>query len=438
MRFTLYCALLVGDCVGIRFGFWCGDQLKGTYWMAPNGVELGWLVMPLYAFLGLRGGAFSLDVLWSRPESIRRSQGALLTAIGGIAMLMFFQHASTLVSRLAFGLAIVMSALALAICRFAFQLCFRTRDRSVLIDELVIIDGAHLVTKPQTRVFDAGRAGIRPDLRDPKALAQIAEIVARADRVIISCVQERRHDWALLLKGLNVTGEIVLSEGNELGAVGLDRFERSDTLIVARGSLSLSNRILKRTMDIIVSLTALVALAPLLLIVAVAIRIDSSGPILFRQPRVGRGNKIFQILKFRSMYAHKSDVDGARSTGLVDNRITRVGRFIRATSIDELPQLMNVLVGDMSIVGPRPHALGSLAGDKLFWEVTERYWLRHSLKPGITGLAQVRGLRGSTHHEEDLERRLQSDLEYVSGWRLWRDLTILLKTLRVVVHPNAY
>ena len=144
------------------------------------------------------------------------------------------------------------------------------------------------------------------------------------------------------------------------------------------------------------------------------------------------------MYKFRSMAVSSHDPEGRRSTGRDDQRITRIGRIIRRTSIDELPQLLNVLLGDMSIVGPRPHALGSQAGDKLFWEVDDRYWLRHALKPGLTGLAQVRGLRGTTEREADLANRLDADLEYLHGWSLWRDLRILLATARVLVHDRAY
>jgi len=144
------------------------------------------------------------------------------------------------------------------------------------------------------------------------------------------------------------------------------------------------------------------------------------------------------MYKFRSMRNDLTDLRGDRSASRDDDRITRVGHFIRRTSLDELPQVLNVLLGSMSLVGPRPHALGSLAGDALFWEVDERYWHRHALKPGITGLAQVRGFRGATHRRSDLTQRLQSDLEYMAGWSIWRDAAILLSTIRVVIHSNAY
>jgi lipopolysaccharide/colanic/teichoic acid biosynthesis glycosyltransferase len=138
------------------------------------------------------------------------------------------------------------------------------------------------------------------------------------------------------------------------------------------------------------------------------------------------------------MRTEMCDTAGNQSTQRDDKRITRVGAFIRKTSIDELPQLINVLLGDMSLVGPRPHALGSLAGNKLFWEVNEQYWIRHALKPGITGLAQVRGYRGATVEHADLENRLRADLEYADRWSLWLDVTILASTAKVLVHTNAY
>jgi lipopolysaccharide/colanic/teichoic acid biosynthesis glycosyltransferase len=175
-----------------------------------------------------------------------------------------------------------------------------------------------------------------------------------------------------------------------------------------------------------------------MLTVALLIKLESRGPVLFRQIRVGQGNRQFSIYKFRSMRVEALDQDGRRSARRDDDRVTRVGRFIRRTSIDELPQIFNVLKGDMSIVGPRPHALGSLAGDTPFWEVTSHYWVRHALKPGITGLAQVRGLRGATDTPEHLTDRVRADLEYLSNWSLADDILIVLRTLRVIVHKNAY
>ncbi|MCJ8157691.1 sugar transferase [Sphingomonas sp. LaA6.9] len=177
---------------------------------------------------------------------------------------------------------------------------------------------------------------------------------------------------------------------------------------------------------------------PLLILVAIAIKLESPGAVLFVQQRLGHGNRLFRMYKFRSMSAERTDAIGATSASRDDDRVTRVGRFIRATSIDELPQLFNVLIGNMSLVGPRPHALGSTASSKLFWDIDRNYWLRHACMPGLTGLAQVRGFRGATHHARDLEIRLAADLEYVRDWSLWLDIAILFRTFGVVVHKNAF
>jgi lipopolysaccharide/colanic/teichoic acid biosynthesis glycosyltransferase len=153
---------------------------------------------------------------------------------------------------------------------------------------------------------------------------------------------------------------------------------------------------------------------------------------------VGKNNNQFKLLKFRSMEVGVCDHDGDRSASRNDDRTTRVGKFIRATSIDELPQILNVIAGEMSIVGPRPHALGSTAENMLFWHIDNRYFHRHAVKPGMTGLAQVRGFRGATAMRNDLTNRLHADLEYLLGWTIWRDFKIIAKTFAVIVHPNAF
>jgi lipopolysaccharide/colanic/teichoic acid biosynthesis glycosyltransferase len=258
------------------------------------------------------------------------------------------------------------------------------------------------------------------------------------DRVVIACPPERRQVWAMLLKGSNVNGHIMAEELEELGAIGIGTFSGNLTLAVAHAPLDLSRRAVKRGLDLILTIPGVIFLAPLLIAVAIAIKLDTKGPVFFLQPRVGRGNRIFLMYKFRSMRHDLTDQDGNKSVSRVDDRVTRVGRFIRSTSIDELPQLFNVLRGEMSLVGPRPHALGSLAGTELFWEVDERYWHRHASKPGLTGLAQVRGYRGETRERVDLANRLRADLEYLNGWTIWRDISILMSTIRVIVHRNAY
>jgi lipopolysaccharide/colanic/teichoic acid biosynthesis glycosyltransferase len=243
-----------------------------------------------------------------------------------------------------------------------------------------------------------------------------------------------------LLKSAGVNGEIISDYAHSLGALGVRRYEAlgRTSVQVSSGPLGLRARIAKRLFDVATASIALILLSPLMLMVALAIKLSDGGPVLFVQPRIGRGNRLFNLLKFRSMRMETNDPAGASSASRDDQRVTRIGRFIRSTSMDELPQLINVLRGDMSIVGPRPHALGSTANEKLFWQVDSTYWRRHSLRPGLTGLAQVRGLRGSTEREQDLTDRLQSDLEYIKDWSLRRDIGIALRTLSVLRHDNAF
>ena len=179
-------------------------------------------------------------------------------------------------------------------------------------------------------------------------------------------------------------------------------------------------------------------LLPLLAAIALVVKLDSPGPAFFRQERIGLGNRKFHILKFRTMRVESCDANGDQSTSRADDRITRVGSFLRRSSLDEIPQFLNVLTGSMSIVGPRPHAMGSRAENALFWDIDDRYWHRHSVKPGLTGLAQVRGYRGATEIRSDLTNRLQSDLEYIEEWSLPTDVRIIFQTFSVLLHKNAF
>lgn len=183
----------------------------------------------------------------------------------------------------------------------------------------------------------------------------------------------------------------------------------------------------------------LVLLGPLMLLIALAIKIDSPGPVLFRQKRQGFNNELIQIWKFRSMHIGAEDPDTETQATRGDKRVTRVGRFLRKSSLDELPQLFNVLRGDMSIVGPRPHPLNIKAEGRPFEEVVDRYSARHGVKPGITGWAQVNGWRGETDTIEKIENRVVHDLYYIENWSLRFDLVILAKTpVAIFKAENAF
>jgi len=193
-----------------------------------------------------------------------------------------------------------------------------------------------------------------------------------------------------------------------------------------------TQRYLKAAEDRLLSLLALIVLAPLMALIALAIKLDSPGPILFRQPREGFNCHSFSVLKFRTMYVESCARDHVMQARRSDPRVTRLGAWLRRSSLDELPQLVNVLLGQMSLVGPRPHAPSTRAGGTLFAEVTASYARRHNVKPGLTGWAQVNGWRGETDTEEKLINRLKHDLDYIERWSLGFDLYILVRTVWVV------
>lgn len=191
-------------------------------------------------------------------------------------------------------------------------------------------------------------------------------------------------------------------------------------------------RLAKAAIDRGLAAAALVMLAPLLALVALAIRLDSRGPILFRQNRTGQNGKVFRILKFRSMTTDAGLAQATRN----DARVTAVGRWLRRTSIDELPQLVNVLRGEMALVGPRPHAT---AHDAHYAPLIANYALRFAVKPGLTGWAQINNARGETDTVDKMARRVALDLDYIGGWSIWLDLRILALTpLRLLTGRDAY
>jgi exopolysaccharide biosynthesis polyprenyl glycosylphosphotransferase len=437
LRLRLYAALVAIDlsCIFLAFGLGAlvrfGD-LGGNAWH-----NIAFAAMPIYLGMAANSGAYSVGALRSPTRGAVTAMGALAFTFGALFVISYFLKAEY-VSRLSLAIGIVGSFVSIGVARKQFGEFIVKTTGGRFTNVIVIGDGAPIRVPPGATYLDAKSVNLAADTRNPEMLQRLANELRGADRVVISCSRELCRNWAMLLKGCTVQGEILAEEFDSVGAIGVGRLCERTTIVVSTGPLNLPQRILKRVLDLVLTIPALIALAPVLLLAAIAIKLDSPGPVFFRQQRVGRGNELFEIFKFRSMRDDASDPMGHRSTMPDDDRITRVGNFIRKTSIDELPQLLNVLFGSMSIVGPRPHALGSLAEQQLFWEIDERYWHRHALKPGITGLAQIRGHRGATHRRDDLTRRLQADLEYLSGWSIWRDIAIIIATIRVIVHPRAY
>lgn len=437
-RLQCYLALILADLATIFAGF----VASGFLYLGIDGVAqasvLSQLVLPVFLTIALYNGAYSMTALESAQAGASRAILALGLSAAAVVFIAFYTKSSQDFSRLLFSLGVVVTAFSLVWTRLQMRAFVRWRCGIQVINELLIIDGGPVVHLPGARAIEAQALALQPSLDDPDALHRIGLVMQSADRVVISCSPQTRQLWATILRGANVSGEVIDEAVAELDAHGARIAGGHGWLRVSVGPLGMRARATKRIFDVVVAGLGLVVLAPLLALVTLAILIEDGSPVLFVQRRVGRGNRFFAMFKFRSMRSNLGDPDGSQSTARDDQRITRVGRFIRKTSIDELPQLINVLLGQMSLVGPRPHALGSHAGNKLFWEVDARYWQRHALKPGLTGLAQVRGLRGNTERESDLQTRLNADLEYLDGWSLWRDIAIIAQTLRVLIHDRAY
>jgi Undecaprenyl-phosphate glucose phosphotransferase len=196
--------------------------------------------------------------------------------------------------------------------------------------------------------------------------------------------------------------------------------------------------ILKCFQDKLLSLILLICIAPLMFVIAILIKLESQGPVFFVQERFGLNNARIRVFKFRTMYSSCGDPSGQRRTVKNDPRVTRAGRILRRFSLDELPQLINVIRGDMSLVGPRPHAVAMMAGDKFYHEAVEEYPHRHRVKPGITGWAQVNGSRGEIDSLSKAWDRVRLDLHYIEHWSLWLDIKILFKTVSLLVWKPAY
>jgi Undecaprenyl-phosphate glucose phosphotransferase len=418
-----------------------------TVWIALTGLGLSPAEAALPALLasalatgGLAlGGCYSPRVLAS--VSAGAGGAAAAAAASGAVVLQLAGFAAPVV----LGVAAAFSA-TLALLRFVEGGFFAWARASGALERRAVIVGGGpnaerlirgLRDNPDNDIRIVAMFDDRADDRSPplvagiRKLGAISEIldfarIARIDMLIVTLPLSAEKRILSLLRAL-----WVLPVEVRLSAYSADYAFPQDTPLIGLREQPLAawRRWAKRALDIVAAVAALIVLSPILVAAALAVRLDSPGPIFFRQLRHGFNDQPVRVFKFRSMRAETCDPEARTIVTEGDPRVTRVGRFLRRTSIDELPQLFNVLAGDLSLVGPRPHALiAKSSREELFTEIVDGYSGRHRVPPGITGWAQIHGWRGEVNDPEDLRRRFEHDLYYIENWSLWLDLKILLRT----------
>jgi polysaccharide biosynthesis protein PslA len=441
-RLRLYLISIVMDVAVLAAAFaFANVFVLKSFWGEPgkpHGLIMAAMIAPVYALLAINGGVYGIRMIGNRQASGVKALWALAQAAALMLIIVYLGKIAEQLSRLTFVTGLVLAASGLYVARLAIERIAKLLVGDVPHVTVLILDEIVMNPPEGAHIIDAAELGIVPARLDAAMAQRLAQAVGAAERVVVACPPERIAAWRVALTALSAKGEILVPEMRQFAPTKVSAFDDHPTLVVAGGPLLYRDRILKRLLDVAISVVAIIGLAPLLIGAAIAVKLSGPGPIFFRQARLGKDARPFMILKFRTMHSAQTDHAAEKLTEVNDPRITKAGAILRRTSIDELPQLFNVLKGDMSIVGPRPHAAAAKAADSLYWEVDERYWARHCIKPGMTGLAQVRGHRGPTNRHVDLVNRLQSDLEYVTNWSIWRDLRIIVATLGVLHHDNAF
>ncbi|HVF92842.1 MAG TPA: undecaprenyl-phosphate glucose phosphotransferase [Sphingomonas sp.] len=424
-------------------------------------VRVAWLSGVAYALIAELTGCYDLDARFT----LRTAWTRVITAwIGcGVAMLTiaFFMKTSGSFSRgwtVAWFLSV---ASALILTRGMTTLMMRSMKRSGVFNQRVAIFGSGAQSDRLARYISSNAAltidlvgcyddhGDRSGAGDdrcvpfrgglPMLLADIRG--GRVDQVIVAMPLPDGVDIEEVVGKLSMLPVLIRL------APDLSEFALAGRSMVMLGEIPLMtlferpingvNQITKRIEDLVLGTLLLILFAPLFAVVALAIKLDSPGTVFFRQDREGFNHETFRIWKFRSMRNDALQFDNIKQATAGDRRVTRIGRFLRGSSIDELPQLINVVAGQMSLVGPRPHAPSTKVAGILFSEATQNYAARHRVKPGMTGWAQVNGWRGETDTDEKLLKRVECDLFYIEHWSIGFDLYIIIRTFAAVLFPKS-
>ncbi|MGB3898115.1 MAG: undecaprenyl-phosphate glucose phosphotransferase [Mesorhizobium sp.] len=409
------------------------------------------------------GDCYQVPALMRPLQSFTRILLVWSSSFALMAVAAFLLKASGNYSRLLFGLWFVVGFVLIFGLRLFMARLIRRWARDGRMERRAVIVGGgkaaeQLIRSVEQQAYNDIRiCGIfddRDDKRSPPIVAgypklgTISELIqfariARIDMLIVSLPITAEARVLQLLKTLWVLPvDIRLSAHSSelkfrpraysyIGSVPmLDIFDKP---------INDWDSVAKRVFDIVFSIIGIIVLSPVMLATAIAIKLDSKGPVLFRQKRHGFNNEVIEVYKFRSMYTDQSDPTAKKTVTRNDPRVTRVGRFIRKTSIDELPQFFNALFGSLSLVGPRPHAVAAQSHNLLYNEVVDGYFARHRVKPGVTGWAQINGWRGEMDTNEKIRKRTEYDLYYIENWSLLFDLKILFLTpIRLLNTENAY
>ncbi len=395
-------------------------------------------------------GAFRQEFEWAMMRRLRR-----LVAGWSVVVLVLVSTAAILketdtFSRIWFGLWVLITLAGLILLvLITHAAAVRTRKLEQKDRKVVLVGAGESAQRVESRLRDGNATSMNlvacfGEAWSATAVLPVSEL---AEFVIANKVQEVwiATPWEhkpLLEQALDALKETVVDVNvvpdlhqYRLLNQGITEWGGLPVISLAGTPMTGSERSLKTIFDWFAAFLIAFITLPLTLLIALLIKLSSPGPVLFRQQRHGLGGEAIEIFKFRTMQQHREQSGQVTQARKQDSRVTWIGRFLRRTSLDELPQLINVLKGEMSLVGPRPHAIEH---NEVFKSRIPRYMLRHKVKPGLTGWAQVNGYRGITDTPEKMAMRIEHDLWYIQNWSLWLDLKILLMTPLVMIHKNAY
>lgn len=449
LRFALRASDIVWVTALIMLTIWngyIGTNNKGV--VAP--VTAGFLGALMFAGSLLVSGAHNFHPSEKYVAHLKKVFFAGFSAVGAWLMVaLIFKPATFQPDKLAFAGLVGIVSLFLLHSLYYIQVR-RLHDRRALAPNIVMLgatESARRMIEQNAKsrelnilaIFDDRLSRAPENMYGVPVVGKIDDLLAwddlpYLDRIVVtlpSMAQSRKNQLVHQIRRLPNRIAFVVDEFENFNHVQQRLTEIANISVqdITGKPKSGGHTALKRLMDIVVSGTALVLGAPILALIGLAVKLDSPGPMLFKQQREGFNNRVFNVYKFRSLRVEEADAHAAKQVVQGDSRVTKVGRFIRKTSLDELPQLLNVLKGDMSLVGPRPHAKGMKTGNIESYKLVEEYAHRHKVKPGMTGWAQINGSRGPMHDAATVARRVQLDVEYIEQASIWFDIKIMLKTI---------